>query len=116
MYKLYGIPNCDTVKKARLWLEKKGISYQFHNFKKDDINPEKVKNWGEVFDWTVLLNKKGTTWKKLHPDEQAKINSSSKIIHFLKENTSAIKRPILEKDGKAICAGFSELEYEKLFQ
>lgn len=115
MYILYGIPNCDTVKKARLWLENKGVTFQFHNFKKEGISKEKIKSWAELFGWDVVLNKKGTTWKKLSPDDQSKINTPSRITGFLVEQPSAIKRPILEKDGKAICIGFSEADYTSLF-
>lgn len=115
MYTLYGIPNCDTVKKARLWLEKRGVPYSFHNFKKDGITAQKIEEWGKTLGWVILLNKKGTTWKKVEPVEQSKINTPAKITDFLKENPSAIKRPVLEKEGRALVVGFKEAEYEQLF-
>lgn len=110
--KLYGIPNCNTVKKAQDWLKDKGVEYEFHNFKKDGITPEKLTEWFNVFGWERVINRAGLTFKKLTKEEQLAINSESTAIAYLLNNTSAIKRPIVEKDGKAILLGFKEEEYQ----
>lgn len=112
---LFGIPNCNTVKKAQAWLKKHNIDYQFHNFKKSGIDELKLNQWCGVFGWEKVLNKKGSTFKKLSSAEQQAINSQESAIEFLKLNTSAIKRPILEKDGVAVLISFDEEQYAQLF-
>ena len=112
---VYGIPNCNTVKKAQDWLKENHLSFEFHNFKKEDITAEKLTEWFDVFGWEKVINKNGLTFKKLNKEEQAAINSASQAIIYLMTNTSAIKRPIVEIDGKAVLLGFKEEEYaEKL--
>ena len=105
---LYGIPNCNTVKKAQDWLKANNINFEFHDFKKKGITEEKLKEWFEVFGEDKVINKNGLTFKKLSKDEQSLINSTEKIIEYLMSATSAIKRPILERNGKAIAIGFDE--------
>lgn len=116
MYILYGIPNCDTVKKARTWLEEKKIPYEFHDYKKLGITQAKVKEWSATLGWEPLLNTKGTTWRKLEPAAQQKINSAKTAITWLTENTSAIKRPLIEKNGKVVALGFDLNTYPKIFK
>jgi Spx/MgsR family transcriptional regulator len=116
MYILYGIPNCDTVKKARTWLEKQKIPYEFHDYKKAGISPVKLKQWSTQVGWEILLNKKGTTWKKLDEKVQAAVTNEKAAIKVLTENTSAIKRPLIEKGDKVVVVGFDEEGYEKLFK
>ena len=112
---LFGIPNCNTVKKAKDWLTKNNIDYQFHDFKKSGIDELKLNQWCAVFGWEKVLNKKGTTFKKLSSEEQAAINSQELAVEFMKVKTSAIKRPILEKDGAAVLISFDEEQYTQLF-
>lgn len=112
--KLYGIPNCNTVKKAQDWLKNNGKDFEFHDFKKKGITAEKLDEWFDVFGWEKVINKAGLTFKKLSKDEQAAINSANTAIPYLINNTSAIKRPIVEIDGKAVLLGFKEDEYQSL--
>lgn len=113
---VYGIPNCNTVKKARTWLTDNGIDYEFHDFKKQGIGTEKLNEWCAVFGWEKVLNKKGTTWKKIAPEQQALITDQSSAVSLLSINTSAIKRPVVEKDGKAILISFDEELYSNLLK
>ena len=111
---VYGIPNCNTVKKARTWLSDHGFDYQFHDFKKQGVTAEKLREWCTAFGWEKVLNKKGTTWKKLSPEQQDSVKDQESAIAVLVENTSAIKRPVVEKDGKAILISFDEEHYTNL--
>lgn len=110
---VYGIPNCNTVKKSLDWLKANNIDFEFHDFKKKGITTEKLSDWCKVFGWETVLNKKGLTWKKLSKEEQSKINNQEKAITYLIENTSAIKRPVVEKDGHAILISFDENRYNE---
>jgi len=112
--KLYGIPNCNTVKKAQDWLKNNGKDFEFHDFKKKGVTAEKLTEWFGVFGWEKVINKAGLTFKKLSKEEQAAINSADTAIAYLVSNTSAIKRPIVEIDGKAVLLGFKEEEYQAL--
>ncbi len=111
---LYGIPNCNTVKKAQTWLKENGADYEFHDFKKKGITPEKLNEWCDAFGWEKVVNKKGTTWKKLSPEVQQAVKDQDSAIAVLVQNTSAIKRPVLEKAGKALWIGFDEEAYRDL--
>lgn len=113
---VYGIPNCNTVKKARTWLTDNGFDYQFHDFKKQGITAEKLHEWCAVFGWERVLNTKGTTWKKLSLDQQQAVKDEKTAVAVLLENTSAIKRPIIEQDGKAILISFDEEHYKSLLK
>lgn len=108
---VYGIPNCNTVKKARTWLTDHGLAYEFHDFKKQGITAEKLNDWCAVFGWEKVLNKKGTTWKKLGPEQQAQVKDQQTAVKVMLENTSAIKRPVIEHQGKAILISFDEDQY-----
>ena len=107
--KLYGIPNCDTVKKARTFLEKKKIAFEFVDFKKTPPTPSDISRWAEKFG-DLPVNKAGLTYKK-HKDVFEKLNAKDRI-NFLCQNSSMIKRPILEKNGKVLVFGFKEDEYK----
>ncbi|TCC88024.1 Spx/MgsR family RNA polymerase-binding regulatory protein [Pedobacter frigiditerrae] len=112
---VYGIPNCNTVKKAQDWLKENHVDFEFHDFKKKGVTAEKLTEWFDTFGWEKVINKNGLTFKKLSKEEQAEINSPSAAISYLMQNTSAIKRPIVEQDGKAILLGFlAENYHEKL--
>ncbi|MBB2146954.1 Spx/MgsR family RNA polymerase-binding regulatory protein [Pedobacter sp. LMG 31464] len=113
--KLYGIPNCNTVKKAQDWLKANQIDFKFHNFKKDGVTAKQLTEWFNTFGWEKVINKNGLTFKKLSKEEQSEINSADKAITYLMQNTSAIKRPIVEQNGNPILIGFTEDNYtEKL--
>ncbi len=113
MYKVYGIPNCDTVKKAITWLKENDIPFEFHNYKKEGISQEKLSEWLTQESWEVLVNKAGTTWKKLSEEEKANDNASA--ITLMLDKTSVIKRPIIEAD-KIVAIGFKSENYEKVFK
>ncbi|MGY3053567.1 arsenate reductase [Pedobacter sp. UYEF25] len=112
---LFGIPNCNSVKKAKHFLNENNIEYQFHDFKKNGIDVLKLNQWCNVFGWEKVLNRKGTTVKRLSAEEQALINNQEQAVEFMKVMTSAIKRPILEKDGAAVLISFDEEQYRQLF-
>ncbi len=104
---LYGIPNCDTVKKARKWLEQRGTNYSFTDYKKAGANPERLKEWAGQVGWEALLNKRGTTFRKL--DEANKTNiDEGKAILLMATHPSLIKRPVLELDDGSILVGFEK--------
>ena len=111
MYKLFGIPNCDTVKKARVYLEKKKLEVEFMDFKKYRPTEEDIQRWSKVFG-DLPVNTKGMTYKK-HKEEYEKLTPKNKIA-FIQDNTSMIKRPILEKKGKVLAFGFNEEEYKEV--
>ena len=112
---IYGIPNCNTVKKALDWLKANQIDFEFHDFKKKGITAEKLTEWFTTFGWEKVINKNGLTFKKLSKEEQAALNTPESVVPYLIANTSAIKRPIIEKDGQAVLIGFAaELYQEKL--
>jgi len=110
---MYGIANCDTIKKARRWLKEHEISYTFHDYKKEPINIENLQTWCEQVGWEVLLNKRGTTWRKLSDVDKSHLNQD-KAIHLLLVHTSMIKRPVLLV-GEKVLLGFSETSYEDSF-
>ena len=113
--KLYGIPNCNTVKKALDWLKQNGQEVVFHDFKKQGITAEKLNEWFAAFGWEKVINRSGLTYKKLSKEEQADINSPEKAIAYLLQHTSAIKRPVAEKDGRPVAIGFNEESYHQSF-
>lgn len=111
---VYGIPNCDTVKKARTWLAEHGQDVEFHDFKKQGLARETAAAWLEQLDWEVLVNRKGTTWRKLSDERRAQIVDKASALELMLENTSVIKRPVLEGAGP-LKVGFSSDEYERSF-
>lgn len=110
-YKMYGIPHCDTVKKARTFLEKNNVDYEFVDFKKTPPTVEDIKRWEKSFG-ELPANKKGPTFRKIKDIYEA--SSYAQKIKLLLENSSAIKRPILEKKDKVIAFGFDEATYKKI--
>ncbi len=110
---LYGIPNCDTVKKARVWLDAKGIAYTFHDYKKAGADAEKLAAWCKAKGWDILLNRAGTTFKKLADADKADLNES-KAIGLMLDQPSMIKRPVLEHPG-GLLVGFKLPEWEAAF-
>jgi arsenate reductase len=109
---IYGIPNCDTVKKTMDWFKKNKIKYEFHDYKKEGITKAKLEAWSKKVGWEVLLNKKGTTWRKLAPVEQEKVTTQAAAIKVMMENNSMIKRPVVEA-GEKLLVGFNETDFIK---
>lgn len=93
---LFGIPNCDTVKKARTWLSDQGFEFVFHDFKKQGLPEDHLNLWLAEAGWTLVVNRKGTSWRKLSPSEQGSIISNETAKPFLLANPSLIKRPVIE--------------------
>ncbi len=114
--KLYGIPNCNTVKKARDWLDANQISYQFHDFKKQGLDATTAQVWLQQQPWEKLVNRAGMTWRNLSDAEKANVTDANSALALMLEKTSVIKRPVLERDGKIIGLGFSETDYQTLFK
>ena len=113
MTALYGIKNCDTVKKARRWLEDNGQEYNFHDFRVDGLDTETLNQWIKRLGWEVLLNKRGTTWRKLDEATQQSVNDGT-IVELLLEYPALIKRPVLDT-GKHLEVGFKADRYLTLF-
>lgn len=111
---VYGIKNCNTVKNATDWLKKKNIAFDFYDLKKG-ISADKLKGWSKQVGWETLVNRKGTTWRQLDERLRSTITSEAKAIDLMKEKTSVIKRPVLERDGQVIAVGFEEPAYSKIF-
>jgi len=114
MLKVYGIPNCDTVKKAITWLKEHNVAYEFHDYKKLGISEAKLEEWLTQVPYDKLVNRAGTTFKKLTDEEKAKITDNASAIALMLEKTSVIKRPIVESD-KILAMGFKAEEYEAVF-
>jgi len=112
MIKLYGIPNCDTIKKARKWLKDKGIDYDFHDYKKQGVPEKELRAWVKKLGWEVLLNKRGTTWRKLDDETKDSVDENA-AIQIMLANPSIVKRPVLVKN-KTILVGFKVDEYSQL--
>ena len=112
---VYGIKSCDTVKKARAWLEEHNIEYQFHDYKSAGITEKHLRTWLNQIDWTKLVNRSGMTWRKLTDDQKAKIVDADSAIQLMLAQTSVIKRPLVEVDGKIKALGFVKEEYDGLF-
>jgi len=110
MVDVYGIKNCSTVKKALNWLDENNIQYSFHDYKKEGISSDKIIEWQKQFGWEPLINKKGTTWRKLDSELQKSITDKESASKLMQENTSLIKRPIIDGD-KVYLLGFDEEEY-----
>lgn len=113
MCDLYGIPNCDTMKKARKWLDAHGVAYTFHDYKKEGVDTELLASWSDVVGWEILLNRRGLTWRKL-PDADKQDVDRQRAIALMVANPSMIKRPVLVS-GQEIKVGFSEAVYQELF-
>lgn len=107
---LFGIPNCDTVKKARTYLDGRGLAYQFHDYKKAGVTQEHLERWASQVGWEKLLNKAGTTFKKL-PDADKGDIDEGKAITLMLANPSMIKRPVVE-GGKTLLVGFNPAMYD----
>ena len=105
MTTIYGIRNCDTMKKAFAWLDEHGIAYAFHDYKKSGIESARLHAWCKVLGWKTLVNTQGTTWRKLTPEEQD-ITTQSKAVQLMQTYPSLIKRPVVETAGGHLLVGF----------
>lgn len=110
---MYGIRNCDTIKKARAWLDDHGVAYAFHDYKAEGIDAGTLKRWSEGVGWEVLLNRAGTTFRRI-PESQTRGLTGTKAIAWMLEHPSMIKRPVLAVDGKVI-VGFKPDIYAATF-
>jgi arsenate reductase len=108
---IFGIKNCDTMKKARAWLDKRGVPYVFHDYKTEGIDKARLEAWAKLAGWEVLLNKAGTTFRKLHDKDKEGI-TEKKAIALMLAQPSMIKRPVLDVGGK-LTVGFKPELYEK---
>ena len=106
MVTVYGIPNCDTVKKARTWLTDHGVAYVFHDFKKQGVPAELLPGWLTAVDWQTLVNRKGTTWRKLDDTTRDAVNGAESAITLMLTQPSVIKRPVVVWQEGAITVGF----------
>jgi arsenate reductase len=107
--RIYGIRNCDTMKKAFAWLEAGGVAYEFHDYKKGGVPPGKLKAWAKQGGWERLANTRGPTWRKIPEEKRANL-TEARVLALLEENTSAIKRPIVEAGAKLL-VGFDPAEF-----
>ncbi len=103
---LYGIPNCDTVKRARAWLEANGRAHEFHDFKKAGVPPARLDAWLRSAGWETVLNRKGTMWRKLDETRRAQVTGAASARELMLEVPSVIKRPVVEWDDGRITVGF----------
>ena len=113
MITLYGIKNCDTMKKARKWLESHDVDYSFHDVRTDGLDEKTLKAWVKSAGWETLLNTRGMTWRKLSDKDKNNI-TEDKAIQLMLDQPAMIKRPVL-KQGRKIHVGFKEQEYSELF-
>jgi arsenate reductase len=113
---LYGIPNCNTVKKARDWLTNHDIAYTFHDFKKEPPNEMLINDWLTQQSWEILVNRAGMTWRNLSDSEKATVNDAASAMQLMMTKPSVIKRPVLVQDNKILNVGFSEAAYEALLK
>ena len=110
--KLYGIPNCNTVKKAREWLDTHGVAYTFHDFKKQGIDVATLDAWLAQQPWEKLVNRAGMTWRGLSDTEKAQVKDNVSAAALMQAKTSVIKRPVLVSDGKILALGFDANQYQ----
>lgn len=111
---LYGIPNCDTVKKARAWLAGRGVEVVFHDYRKQGVPEAELRAWVQALGWEALLNRKGTTWRKLDAAQQAAVTDARSAVALMLQQPSVIRRPVLVR-GEALRVGFDADEWEALF-
>ena len=107
---VYGIKNCDTMKKALKWLDEQGLEYHFHDYKKDGVPEAQLRRWIDALGWDTVINRRGTTWRKLDDVVKESMNTE-KSVNLAMENSSVIKRPILQSND-FILAGFKADEWE----
>lgn len=112
--KLYGIPNCDTVKKARTWLAEHDVAYEFHDFKKHGITEALLTDWLKQIGWQQLLKKTGPTWGKLPEEVKTSIKDDASALVLMLRHPNIIKRPVLVREGKVLATGYKPDAYDNL--
>ncbi|QSW34404.1 ArsC family reductase [Leclercia pneumoniae] len=115
MTQLYGIKNCDTIKKARRWLEDNNIDYRFHDYRVDGLDEDLLQKFIAELGWEALLNTRGTTWRKLDESLRASINNADSAAALMIEMPAIIKRPLLWTPGQPMLLGFSDSSYQRYF-
>ena len=110
MITVYGIPNCDSVKKARAWLSERKLDHTFHDFKKHGVPAGQLVAWEQALGWQKLLNRQGTTWRKLEPAAQAAVHDAASAAALMLAHPSAIRRPVVEWD-QDVTVGFNAAEW-----
>jgi len=113
--RLYGIPNCNTVKKARDWLAQHDIAVEFHDFKKHGLDAATAQNWLKQAEWGKLVNRSGLTWRGLPEERKQQVCDDSSAIALMLEKPSVIKRPVLEQNGTLLQVGFDAVAYAQIF-
>ena len=111
---LYGISNCDTIKKARNWLQEHAVEYRFHDYRKQGVDRDQLQSMASQLGWEVMLNRRGTTWRALSDTVKAQIDEAS-ALELMLDNPAIIKRPILEQDGD-LYIGFKPQQYQEIFK
>ena len=111
---VYGIPNCDTVKKARDWLSAAGVGYEFHDFKKAGVPDAALADWLQALGWEAVLNRKGTTWRKLDAALQARVTDAASAAAVMRDYPSVVKRPVVRWPNGRISVGFSPAQFAAL--
>ena len=114
-YVLYGLANCSTVRKARVWLEQHGIAVEFHDFKKLGLDQATARNWLRQTDWSRLVNRSGLIWRGLPERRKQDIDDADSALALMLEKPGVIKRPVLVQNGKLRHVGFDEAAYAKIF-
>ena len=113
---VYGIPNCDTVKKSRAWFAEQGLDIQFHDFKKQGVPADLLPGWLKAVGWQKLVNRQGTTWRKLDPGAQAAVQDDASASQLMQAQPSVIKRPVVEwRQGQrtSITVGFDAAQWQE---
>jgi arsenate reductase (glutaredoxin) len=110
---VYGIPNCDTVKRARAWLDERGTAHTFHDFKRAGVPVPRLDAWLQAAGWEALLNRKGTTWRKLDAAAQARVSDAKSACELMLLQPSVIKRPVVEWDDGRITVGFDAARWSR---
>lgn len=110
---VYGIPNCDTVKKSRAWLQEQGVAHAFHDYKKQGVPLPRLDAWMHALGWEALLNRKGTTWRKLDAAQQAAVKDAVSARTLMVAQPSVIRRPVVVWSDGAISVGFDAAEWAK---
>ncbi len=113
--KLYGIANCNTVKKARDWLTQHDIAVEFHDFKKHGLSAELAQRWLQQSAWEKLINRSGLTWRGLSEQQKLAITGNAAALQLMLDKPSIIKRPLLEQDGRLLHVGFDAAAYGEIF-
>ena len=110
---IFGIKNCDTMKKAMKWLDDNGVAYHFHDYKKEGVPEQRLREWLEALGWETVINKRGTTWRQL-PDDVKNGVDESRAVSLMAEHPTLIKRPVTVSEKKT-AVGFKEQDYQAFF-